>query len=191
MKWKLILTSVFFIVAGILFWWFSGWINVHALAVAAGENYKLKAEGWSMLLSAWPLAVGAIAPGLVIGFLIAIGLLGFADDADKADLQARLERAQAQAQTADSRATERAQKQLQNEIMHAQQQQRAALMAQELAEATESEANAMIVRAQKQIEQAQTEVKHAQIEASRAKRKAENRKHAMLRHKSKAERLMR
>lgn len=184
MKWKLILTSVLVIVAGILFWWFSGWINVHALAVAAGENYKLKAEGWSMLLSAWPLAVGAIAPGLVIGFLIAIGLLGFADDADKADLQARLERAQAQAQTADSRATERAQKQLQNEIMHAQQQQRAALMAQELAEATESEANAMIVRAQ-------TEVKHAQIEASRAKRKAENRKHAMLRHKKKAERLMR
>lgn len=191
MKWKLLLTSALVVLAMAVFWWFNGWINDRALAVAAGERYKIEAEGWSMLLSAWPLAVGAIAPGLVIVVLIALLLFGFADDADKADLQAKLEQAQEQVKTADARATERAQKQLQNEIMHAQQQQRAALMAQELAEATESEANAMIVRAQKQIEQAQTEVKHAQIEASRAKRKAENRKHAMLRHKSKAERLMR
>lgn len=190
MKWKLILTSVLIIAAGIGFWWWNGWINAHALAVVAGEQYTLKAEGWSMLLSAWPLAVGAIAPGLVIGFLIALVLIVLADNADKADLEARLERAQELVKTADARAKERAQKQLQNEIMHAQQQQRAAQMAEELAEATESEANAMIVRAQKQIEQAQTEVKHAQINASRAKRKAENRKHAMLRHKSRAERLM-
>lgn len=189
MKWKLILTSLLVVIAGVVFWLFNGWINQHALAVAAGEQYTLKAEGWSMLLSAWPLAVGAIAPGLVFGFLIAMGLLGFADDADKAELKVKLSLAQEQAKKADARATERAQKQLQNEIMHAQQQQTAALMAQELAEATESEASEMIVRAQKQIEQAQTNVKHAQIEASRAKRKAENRKHAMLRHKTKAQRL--
>lgn len=157
MKWKLILTFVLVVIASVVFWLFNNWINVHALAVAAGENYKLKAEGWSMLLSAWPLAVGAIAPGLVIGFLIAIGLLGFANDADKADLQAKLERAQEQVKTADARAKERV-----------QQQQRAAQLAQELAEATELEAKAMIAHAQKQIEQAREEMKMSNAQKTKA-----------------------
>ncbi|MBD3799454.1 MAG: hypothetical protein IE883_06140 [Epsilonproteobacteria bacterium] len=190
MNWKFFFSGVLVIAVGLGFWFLDGWLSVRALAVADGERYALEAEGWEILLSGWPLAAVAIAPGLVIGFFFGLALIGFAEDADKADLKKRLERAQEQAKTADARATERARNQLQNEIMHAQQQQRAAQMAQEMSEAKELEANAMIARAQQQIEQAQKDVKHAQIEASRAKRKAENRKHAMLRHKEKAERLM-
>lgn len=190
MKWKITLTLFLAGLAAFSWWQMDDWLSVRALAVAVGERYALEAEGWEILLSGWPLAAVAIAPGLVIGFFFGLALIGFAEDADKADLKKRLERAQEQAKTADARATERARNQLQNEIMHAQQQQRAAQMAQEMSEAKELEANAMIARAQKQIEQAQKDVKHAQIEASRAKRKAENRKHAMLRHKEKAERLM-
>lgn len=189
MKWKLIVTSVLVIVAGIGFWWFNGWVELQALATLQQSEYRISAQGWEIVAQAWPLSIFFGGIGLGVGAFFALLSLAFSANADESELRKKLKKAEDRAGSAEDRARERAKQELEIEREQLRRLEQSVRIAQERAEVTEAEANSMLQQAKRQIEQASKETKHAQIEASRAKRKAENRKHAMLRHKSKAERL--
>lgn len=189
MKWKLIFTAIIFLVAGFGVWWFNGWIDLQALATLQESEYRISAQGWEIIAQAWPLSIFFGSIGLGVGAFFALLSLAFSANADESELRKKLKEAEDRAESAEDRARARAKQELENQREQVRRLEQSARIAQERAKIAEAEANTTLQQAKKQIEQSCKAVKHAQIEASRAKRKAENRKHAMLRHKSKAERL--
>jgi hypothetical protein len=189
MKWKLIFTSVLVIVALVVTWQFSSWIELQALATLQENEYRISAQGWEIIAQAWPLSIFFGGIGLGVGAFFALLSLAFSANADESELRKKLKKAEDRAESAEYRARERAKQELEIEREQLRRLEQSARIAQERAEIAKSQANSMFEQAKQQIEEASKTAKHAQIEASRAKRKAENRKHAMLRHKSKAERI--
>ena len=169
MSWRLMLILVLFTALGLGYWWLDTLMQNQAWFSQGDKGWKLAAQGWWVILHAWPVTLAGLLFGG--GGTLILATYSYAE-AEKADhleeinkLQARVEVANNKATLAEQHAWDELEGQRENLASHEKQLQKER---QELAE-KEIIIKQQIELAGKRIKSANERIQLAEKEASFAK----------------------